>query len=460
MIQFFRVVARFGAVNVKSIHRSIPKQRAPAQSYWEAFQMSLSVLCISWGTTGNLSPVLTAGRQLHRAGHRVRIMADPVMRSEVEAAGFPFIGWRRAPVGTDADPADFSDLADWFRKTLFVPAGAYAADTLDEIRRVPTDAVLSLDLLLGCALAAEAADLPHAILSPHISIRPLPGMPPAASGLTPPRTAAERAAMAAATEAITTAMEKGRTALNATRRGLGLPPVASAFDYFDRADRVLLAISRAFDFDATTLPANYRYIGPLLDEPGWTRGGPSAWPGTSRPRILVAGSTGAQNQTELLQRIVRAVGTVDAEALVTTGPHVRPEDLAMPANVRVVTAASHEALMEEAALVVSQGGHGTVSRALLHGVPLLVMPMARDQTDNAARVGARGAGLRLAPDAPEAEIAAAMRRLLTEPQFRVAAGTLGAAVRADLDAAGLVREIDAMVAARKTRAASADRLWA
>jgi UDP:flavonoid glycosyltransferase YjiC (YdhE family) len=395
--------------------------------------MSLNVLCISWGTTGNLSPVLTAGRQLHRAGHRVRIMADPVMRSEVEAAGFPFIGWRRAPVGTDADPADFSDLADWFRKTLFVPAGAYAADTLDEIRRVPTDAVLSLDLLVGCALAAEAADLPHAILSPHISIRPLPGMPPAASGLTPPRTAEERAAMAAATDVITTAMEQGRTALNATRRGLGLPPVASAFDYFDRADRVLLAISRAFDFDAETLPDNYRYIGPLLDEPGWTRGGPSAWPGTSRPRILVAGSTGAQNQTELLQRIVRAV----------------------------VTAGSHDALMEKAALVVSQGGHGTVTRALLHGVPLLVMPMARDQTDNAARVGARGAGLRLAADAPEEEIAAAMRRLLVEPQFRVAAGALGAAVRADLDAAGLVREIEAIAAARRPgRATSGDRRWA
>jgi hypothetical protein len=34
-------------------------------------------------------------------------------------------------------------------------------------------------------------------------------------------------------------------------------------------------------------------------------------------------------------------------------------------------------------LVVCQGGHGTVSRALLHGAPLLVIPLARDQTDNA-----------------------------------------------------------------------------
>lgn len=423
--------------------------------------MSLDVLCISWGTTGNLSPVLTAARQLRRAGHSPRIMADPAMSGEVEAAGFPFVGWRRAPTGSAADPADFSDVADWLRQAMFAPAGAYASDTLDEIRRLPTDAVLSIDLLVGCALAAEAAGIPHAILSPHISIRPLPGMPPAASGLTPPRTEAERKAVEAATDAIVAAMECGRPALNAARRAFGLPPVTSAFAHFERAERVLLAISRAFDFDAAMLPANYRYIGPLLDEPVWSRGGGTAWSGAGRPRILVAGSTGAQNQTDLLRRIVRALGTVAAETIVTTGPNVDADALDAPDTLRVVATASHEALMAGADLVICQGGHGTVSRALLHGVPLLVIPLARDQADNAARIALRGAGLRLPATASAGEIAAVVHRLLAEPGFRTAAGTLGAAVRADLDAGGLVREIGAMVAAHRN-AASRDggRLWA
>ncbi|MCJ2050694.1 glycosyltransferase [Methylobacterium sp. J-070] len=423
--------------------------------------MSLNVLCISWGTTGNLSPVLTAARQLRRAGHRPRVMADPAMGGEVEAAGFPFVGWRRAPTGTAADPADFSDLADWLRQAMFAPAGAYAADTLDEIRRLPTDAVLSIDLLVGCALAAEVAGIPHAVLSPHISIRPLPGMPPAASGLAPPRTEAERVAVNAATDAIVSAMESGRPALNAARRSFGLPPVASAFAHFERSERVLLAISRAFDFDAAMLPANYRYIGPLLDAPIWSRGARTAWSGMGRPRILVAGSTGAQNQTDLLRQIVRAVGTVEAETIVTTGPNVEAGDLDAPDTLRVVATASHEDLMTEADLVICQGGHGTVSRALLHGVPLLVIPLARDQADNAARIALRGAGLRLPAAASAGEIAAAVHRLLAEPGFRTAAGILGAAVRADLDAGGLAREIGAMVAAHRD-AASRDegRLWA
>ncbi|MCJ2086206.1 glycosyltransferase [Methylobacterium sp. E-005] len=423
--------------------------------------MSLDILCISWGTTGNLSPVLTAARQLRRVGHRPRIMADPAMGGEVEAAGFPFSGWRRAPTGIAADPADFSDLANWLRLAMFAPAGAYAADTLDEIRRRPTDAVLGIDLLVGCALAAEAAGIPHAILSPHISIRPLPGMPPAASGLTPPRTEAERVAVNAATDAIVSAMESGRPALNAARRAFGLPPVATAFAHFERAERVLLAISRAFDFDAAMLPANYRYIGPLLDEPVWSRGARTAWSGSGRPRILVAGSTGAQNQTDLLRRIVRAVGTVAAETIVTTGPNVEAGDLDAPDTIRVVATASHETLMAGADLVICQGGHGTVSRTLLHGVPLLVIPLARDQADNAARIALRGAGLRLPGAASLGEIAAAIQRLLAEPGFRTAAGTLGAAVRADIEAGGLVREIGAMVAAHRD-AASRDggRLWA
>ena len=129
--------------------------------------MSFNFLLASWGSSGNLNPLLTAGRQLRRNGHRVRIIADPAMRGEVEAADFEFVTWRRAPTGSAADPTDFSDMEEWARKALFAPAAAYAADIRDEIGRVPADAVLSIDMLLGAVLGAEAAGVPVAMLSPH-----------------------------------------------------------------------------------------------------------------------------------------------------------------------------------------------------------------------------------------------------------------------------------------------------
>lgn len=409
--------------------------------------MPLHILCISWGASGNLAPLLTAARQLRRAGHHVRVMADSEMRGEIEAAEFPFVTWTRAPTGSQADPADYSDMRDWNRKAIFAPAAAYAADTFEEIRRSPTDAVLGLDILFGCALGAEAARVPYAMLSPHVSVRPLPGVPPTGSGLKPPTLPEEHAQVAGATDRIVALMDGFLHLLNDARAEMGLNPLSGTLDIYDRVDRVFLAISQAFDFEATALPWNYRYVGPLLDEPAWSRSELLPWPETPRPRVLIACSTGAQNQTELMQRIVRAFGAVDAEAVLTAGLNVRVEDLLPADNVRVVPAAPHDALMGQVSLVVSQGGHGTVSRALLHGLPLLVVPMGRDQADNAVRVEARGAGLRLSPVASDTEIADAARRLLTEPEFRRSATRLGRAMRADVDAARLVREIEVMAVA-------------
>jgi UDP:flavonoid glycosyltransferase YjiC (YdhE family) len=379
-------------------------------------------------------------------------MADPAMRAEVQAAEFEFVTWRRAPIGEAADPTDFSDMQDWARKVLFDPASAYAADIKDEIGRMTTDAVLSLDILFGAALGAEASDVPFAFLSPHVSIRTLPGMPPATSGLGQPETPEERAEVDAASAALAAMMNVFLPILNRARADLGLPVLADIMDLFDRADRLLLATSQAFDFQADSLPDNFRYVGPLLDVPNWSRSlhaksWQAPWSAKSdRPRALLACSTGAQGQRDLFQRVLNAVGTVDVEALTTTGPNLDVADLWAPKNVHVLRGAPHDLVMKEVSLVVSQGGHGTVTRSLVNALPQLILPMGRDQAANAARVEAKGAGLRLPPTASEAEIAAAMNRLITEPQFQAAARRVGDAIKADIDGSTLVDEMEAIAA--------------
>src|SRR3981189_717031 len=375
-------------------------------------------------------------------------MADPAMRAEVEAAGFDFVTWRRAPIGEAADPADFSDMQDWIRRAMFVPAAAYAADIQDEIGRVPTDAVLSLDILFGAALGAEASDVPFAFLSPHVSLRTLPGIPPATSGLGQPRTPQERAEVDAASAGLAGAMNAPLPILNLARAELGLPVLADIMDLFDRADRLLLATSQAFDFQADSLPANFRYVGPLLDVPSWSKSlqaksWQAPWSAQSeRHRVLIACSTGAQGQRALLQRVLDAIGTIDVEALATTGPNLDVADLRAPKNVHVLRGAPHDLVMKDVSLVVSQGGHGTVTRSLLNALPQLILPMPRDQAANAVRVEAKGAGLRLPPTASEAEIATAVNRLITEPQFKAAARLLGDAIKADIDRSSFVDQME------------------
>src|SRR5258708_22545639 len=74
----------------------------------KASKMSYHFLLASWGTLGNLSPLLTAGRRLRRNGHHVRVMADPAMRAEIEADDFEFVTLRRAPAGEAPDAPDFA----------------------------------------------------------------------------------------------------------------------------------------------------------------------------------------------------------------------------------------------------------------------------------------------------------------------------------------------------------------
>src|SRR5260370_23278523 len=272
---------------------------------------------------------------------------------------------------------------------------------------------------MGCAYVVWRVGI---LIAVYI-IRTLKGMRPDTSGWVQPRTPKERAEVDAASAGLAAVMNASLPILNRARADLRLPILTDVMHLFDRADRLLLATSRAFDFQADSLPANFRYVGPLLDVPNWSKSlqaksWQAPWSAQSkRPRVLVACSTGAQGQRDLFQRVLDAVGTIDIEALATAGPNLDVAELRAPKNVHVLRGAPHDLVMKDVSLVVSQGGHGTVTRSLVNALPQLILPMARDQTGNAARVEAKGAGLRLPPTAPEAEIATAVNRLITEPQW-------------------------------------------
>ena len=110
--------------------------------------------------------------------------------------------------------------------------------------------------------------------------------------------------------------------------------------------------------------------------------------------VLVAMSSIFQNQAGTLHRIAAALGQLPVRAVLTTGRAVDPGQIPAPDNVRVVVAAPHRAILAEAAAVVTHAGHGTVLKSLASGVPLVCVPMGRDQKDNTVRVLRLGAGSR------------------------------------------------------------------
>jgi MGT family glycosyltransferase len=225
------------------------------------------------------------------------------------------------------------------------------------------------------------------------------------------------------------------------RAARGLEPVRHVFDQVRRARRHLVLTSRAFEFPAV-LPANVRYVGPVLDDPHWAMSATWAAPGGDAPLVLVAMSTTFQDQTDCLQHVVDALAALPVRGFVTTGPAIEPASLAGAPQVTIVPRAPHREVLRHAALVVTHAGHGTVMKALAAGVPLVMLPHGRDQDDTAARVTARHAGVAVKRTATADAIAQAIRRVLRHDSYRAAARSLGDAILRESTSDALIHELE------------------
>lgn len=410
-------------------------------------------LFAQWDGGGSLPPELTVVRCLVEAGHAVTVLGDPVTETEVRAVGVDdFRRWVEPPYH-DTRRAEDDYVRDWelrsptqvltnLMDTLMVgPAPAFASETLAAIDDVRPDAVAVSFPLLGALAAAEARRVPSAALVPNVVSLPAEGMPPFGTGFLPPRGRLGRTRDRALNALVDRLWSKGVPDLNRLRASLGLAPLDRLLAQYEHATRVLALTGACFDFPAA-LPPNVRYVGPQLDDPHWAE--PWDPPVDARPLVLVAMSTTYMDHLDQLQRAVTALGSLPVQGLVTTGPAIDPEQIDAPDGVTVVRSAPHGHVLAHADVLLTHGGHGTVMKGLVAGVPIVCMPTGRDQPDNAARLVHRGAGLRIPRRARPAKIAAAVQQVLDDPSYKAAATRFGEQLR-DEAARGLaLAELEAL----------------
>lgn len=400
------------------------------------------ILFTTWEGGGHVQPMLLAAKGMAARGHAVRVISDAANAPDAAALGVPFRPWS-GDLSRPDKSAESDKLRDWEAETpldtirnlldgvIAGPSLAYANDVLAALADEPADLIVTQELLFGPMMAADKAGVPLAILAANIwSFPTLPGQPPFGAGMAPPANDDEAALHAMVAQTTRTIFQMGLPALNSAREALDLAPLADLYDQLNVAKRILLATSRAFDFAPDPLPEPFRYAGPYVADPVWVEPF-AAQADDGRPLVLVSFSSLYQAQEKAIGAVLEALGGLDVRGVVTTGPTVDPAAFSPPANVTIVRSAPHAGLLPHAAAFVTHCGHGSTLRPLMAGVPLLCLPMGRDQNDNAARVTARGAGLQLAPDAAAPAIAEALSRLLSEPAFRQAAARLGAAIAAE-----------------------------
>ncbi len=414
----------------------------------------MRVLLVSWDGGGNLPPVLVLGQRLIAHGHEVRVLGNVSQEKAASRAGCEFVAFDHAP-DCDSRRPETDLLKDWEvpagpklfararERLLFGPAADYAADVLAEVDRAPVDVVAADFMLFGALAGAERADCAAVALFHTVYAPPRVGGPPFMSGFGLATGPAARAREAVFRSISSRLWNKGLPTLNAARVGVGLEPLSDVFEQFDRLDRVLVLGSGAFDFAAicgASLPDNVRYVGPQVELADRV---------TERddglPLVLVSFSTTFQAQAPLLERVAEALGSLPVRALITTGPAVEL-DGPVPSNVRVERWTDHREVLPQASLVITHGGMGTVMTSLAHGVPLVCLPMGRDQPDVTARVTHTGAGVRVRAKASTGQIAATVRDALANPVLTVNARRLADHMASEIAGERAVAELESLTA--------------
>ncbi len=137
------------------------------------------------------------------------------------------------------------------------------------------------------------------------------------------------------------------------------------------------------------------------------------------------------NEPELFRPLLHSLDG-DVSALVTTGRDLDPATLGdVPPRVRVERFVPQAHVLPHCAAVVTHGGSGTTLGALAHGLPLVLVPQGADQFDNAARCVAAGVAVVIGPHELTGDtVRAALRRILDEPSYALAARAVAAEIAA------------------------------
>ncbi len=363
------------------------------------------------GGLGHFHPLVPVARAAAAAGHEVAVACSGGLVPQVEAAGFRALATsppRQVP--REPPPRERTPLAPTDARAAevefaenFADKGArrHATAIAKHVRDWRPDVIVRDEADLGSGIAAEVCGVPAAtvlVLAAGMLVRPELVSPP----------------------------------LAALRAEHGLPPDPGLARL--TGDLVLAPFAPSFRSPASPvpLPLSTLWFRPDDRVPARTR--------PARHRVYVTlGTVFNAESGDLFERLLAGLAAVDADVLVTVGRHLDPADFGpQPAHVRIERFVPQGQVLPETDLVVSHGGSGSLTAALAHGLPSVLLPLGADQPHNAARAEELGVARTLdAATATPDEIRRAVDDALHD-------GSLAARAR------GMAAEIDGLPGVEET----------
>ncbi len=395
---------------------------------------------------GHYKPLSHLAAELIARGHRASFIHHPDAEHLVEAEGARF-----EPIGAAAAP-----VANWTRPMAKIRGliglggmmqgmvrftDMFCREAPAVLKRIGAEALIVDQLEAGGGLVAEHLGLPFASVADTMPINREPGVPPPYVGwrYDPSEKGVKRNLGGwRVSDFLLRGVGK---AIERNARALGLPPRRRLEDCFSP----LLQLSQmvpSIDFPRKELPESFHYTGPFR------RGGPEdfALPaGDDRPLVYCALGTLQGSRVGIFRKVAEACAKLDLRLLLTQGGLGQVAQAErLPGNPLVYDWVPQEAVLAHADVVVCHGGINTVLEPLAAGLPMVVMPLAFEQSAIAARMEHADVAKVLSFRSSARRIADAIAEVRAVPAYRERA----LAVQREMRAAGGVARAADLIEAR------------
>ena len=386
----------------------------------------MRILVASAPGVGHLLPLLPLARAARERGHEVVIAGGASLEPIAAAAGFTLAAMGPATIDEVARTIPGVREVSGRRRAVLIFRGAFcgviAADMADGIHELSSawrpDVIVREDMAFGAWIAADREAIPHVTVQTTAwrpRMRDLAGEP-----------------------------------LNELRVRHGLaadPELAGLLGRAFFTTRPPSLRDPALPFPAGTLElrpiADDRHAGAEADAGRAGGAGPAAGAGTDgdgpvdpfppadgRPRVAVTLGTVNAGETTVLRALIDGAVAAGAHVVVALGAD--PATLGpVPAGVVVEAYVPMSTLLPAADLVAFHGGSGTMMAALAAARPMVIVPLAADQPDNADRCAAAGVARVVAIDELSVEgVRAAVEAVASDPTYRRRAAAVAAEIEA------------------------------
>jgi rhamnosyltransferase subunit B len=414
------------------------------------------IVITTFGSYGDVNPYVGLALELRRRGHQPVLAMPAIYRPALEQEGLEFHAVR-----PDLDPNDTAQI-----KRIMDPARGTEAifgelvipnlrATFDDLHGVcqKADLVLTHPAALVGPIVAEALRRPWAstVLAPmsffSVSDPVVPPPVPWVHRLLT-RSRAMSRLFVWLSDRIT---RQWARPVQRFRESLGLDAGGNPILAGQHSPHLVLALfSTVLAEPQPDWPRNTCLAGPILYN-GAGSAGVSAeidafLAAGAPPIVFTLGTSAVEAAGSFYDVSAEAIRQMGRRAVMLVGRHAHNRPAVTDDRILVVDYAPHAALFPRAAAVVHQGGVGTLHQALASGRPMLIVPHAHDQPDNAHRVTRLGVARTLYPKRYTVDgVARELARLLDDPGYASRASAVASVVRSETGAVTACDAIDRLL---------------